>query len=83
MSSYGYRKARLSPERQQELQQRRIQKQARGLLNACQKKLNSAKDPIMKKLVEKQIHSFRSQLSSISDQLQFSSEGALSSIQHL
>ena len=83
MSSLGYRKARLSPQRQRELQQQRTQKQARGLLTACRRKLNSAKDPVMEELLEKQIHAFRSQIGSIQDQLESSPDRALSSTEHL
>jgi len=83
MSSYGYRKAELSPQRQQQLQQERLKKQAQGLLNACQKKLNSARDPVMKELLEKNILSFQSQISGIQDRLQSSPDKALSSIQSL
>ena len=83
MSSYGYRKARLSLQREQELQQEKVRRQVQGLLNACRKKLNSAKDPVMKELLENQIHSSQSQISSIQDQLSSSPDKALSLIQHL
>jgi len=83
MSSYGYRKARLSAELQQQLQQERVKKQAQGLLKACRKKLDSATELIMKNLLEKQIHSFRSQISSIEKQLSSSPDETLSSIQSI
>jgi len=83
MSSYGYRKARLSPQRQQQLQQERVKKQAEGLLNACRKKLDSVTGPVMKGLLEKNIHSFQSQFSGIEKQLSSSPDEALNSIQHL
>ena len=80
MSSYGYRKAQLSLQRQQELQQEKVQRQVQGLLNACQKKLNSAKNPLIKELLEKQIHLFQSQISSIQEQIQSSPDKALGSV---
>jgi len=83
MSSYGYRKAELSPQRQQQLRQERLRKQAQSLLKACQKKLNSVRDSIMKELLVKNIISFQSQISSIKNNLQFSVDKALSSIKHL
>jgi len=83
MSSFGYRKARLSLQREQELWQERMQKQAKGLLNSCGKKLNSTKDPIIKELLEKQIQSFQSQISSIQVQLRSAPEEAFSSVQRL
>jgi len=83
MSSYGYREARLSLQREQELQRERVQKQAQGLLNACRKKVNSTNDPIMKGLLEKDIHSFQAQISAIERQLSSSPDEALNSIQHL
>ena len=83
MSSYGYRKARLSLQREQELQQERVQKQAQALLNACRKKLDSATDPVMKELLEKHIHSFQSQVNAIERQLSSSPDEALNSIKNL
>ncbi len=83
MSSYGYRKAWLSQQREQELQRERVQKQAQGLLNACRKKINSANDPIMKALLEKQLHSFQSQISTIERQLSSSPDEALNSMKRL
>ena len=83
MSSYGYRKAELSLQRQQQLQQERLRKQVQSLLKACQKKLNSVRDSIMKELLGKNIISFQSQISSIKNNLQFSVDKALSSIKHL
>jgi hypothetical protein len=83
MSSFGYRKAQLSPQRQQELEQQRVRKQAQALLNTIGKKINSTKDPVIKDLLEKQIHPFQSQVSSIQDRLRSAPEEALGSIQYL
>ncbi|MDD5459633.1 MAG: hypothetical protein PHF37_09610 [Phycisphaerae bacterium] len=83
MSSYGYRKAQLSPERLKELQQERTRREAQGLLKTCQKKLSRIADPVMKELLEKQIQSFQSQISGILNQLQSSPQTALNSAEQL
>ncbi len=79
MSSFGYRQAQLRRQRQQQIQRRKTEKEARGLLKACQKKLNSISDPVMAQLMGSQSQGFVFQIKSARQMASASPDSALSS----
>jgi len=83
MSSLGYRAAQLADEALYRLQRQQKQRKARGLLKASQKKLSSAKDPLLQQLLERQRHTFETDIDRIQKMLDTSPDSALYSAESL
>ena len=83
MSSNGYRQAQLRLQRQQQIQRKKTEKEAIGLLKVCQKKLNSISDPVMAQLLGSQRQAFLSQIERVRPTASISPDSALWTAQGL
>ena len=80
MSSNGYRSAVLDRRRKEQIRLRQVQKQARSLLNACQKQIRNIKDPTVQQLAAGKLKEIQKKLSLASGKLDNSPDSGLSAI---